>query len=124
MTYRQLLAAQKLILLDCISGSKAYNLNLPKSDTDKKGVFILPKKNFYGFDTPEQLANSSNDEVYFEIKRFIELLTKNNPNILELLNTPKEYILYRHPLMDLIKPSDFLSKLCLDTFAGYAQTQI
>jgi hypothetical protein len=26
--------------------------------------------------------------------------------------------------MDLIKPEDFLSKLCLDTFAGYAQTQI
>ena len=26
--------------------------------------------------------------------------------------------------MDLIKPEDFLSKLCLGTFAGYAQTQI
>jgi hypothetical protein len=124
MTYEQLLRHKNFILLNCISGSKAYNLNLPKSDTDKKGVFILPKKNFYGFDTPEQLANSTNDEVYFEIKRFIELLTKNNPNILELLSTPKECILSKHPLMDLIKPEEFLSKLCLDTFAGYAQTQI
>ncbi len=26
--------------------------------------------------------------------------------------------------MDLIKPEDFLSKLCMDTFAGYAQAQI
>ena len=26
--------------------------------------------------------------------------------------------------MDLIKPEDFLSKLCLNSFAGYAQTQI
>jgi uncharacterized protein len=48
----------------------------------------------------------------------------HNPNILELLSTPKEHVLFRHPLMDLIKPEDFLSKLCLDTFAGYAQTQI
>ncbi|MDB5013941.1 MAG: putative nucleotidyltransferase, partial [Daejeonella sp.] len=63
-------------------------------------------------------------EVYFEIKRFLELLLKNNPNILELLSTPKDCILFKHPLMDLIKPEDFLSKLCLDTFAGYATSQI
>src|SRR6201999_74724 len=48
----------------------------------------------------------------------------NNPNILELLSTPSEHVIYRHPLMDLIQPEDFLSKLCMDTFAGYAKTQI
>jgi hypothetical protein len=62
--------------------------------------------------------------VFFEIGRFIDLLDKNNPNILELLNTPKSCILFHHSLMDLIRPEDFLSKLCLDTFAGYAKTQI
>jgi hypothetical protein len=72
----------------------------------------------------EQLSNSTHDESYFEIRRFIELLAKNNPNILELLSSPEQVVLYRHPLMDLIKPEDFLSKLCLDTFAGYAKTQI
>jgi hypothetical protein len=40
------------------------------------------------------------------------------------LSTPAAHVLFRRPLMDLIKPEDFLSKLCLDTFAGYAQTQI
>lgn len=124
MTYPQLLQQRQFILLDCISGSQAYNLNLPHSDVDKKGIFILPQGELYGFDYQEQVANESNDEVYFEIKRFLELLTKNNPNILELLNTPANCVVYRHPLMDLIKPEDFLSKLCLDTFAGYAQTQI
>jgi len=124
MTYPQLLQQRQFILLDCISGSHAYNLNLPHSDVDKKGIFILPRAELYGFDYQEQVANESNDEVYFEIRRFLELLTKNNPNILELLNTPANCIVYRHPLMDLIKPEDFLSKLCLDTFAGYAQTQI
>jgi hypothetical protein len=124
MTYEQLNQQYELILLDCISGSTAYNLNVAGSDVDKKGVFIMPQKQIYGFEQQEQIANVTNDEVYFEIGRFLELLTKNNPNILELLSTPAAHVLFRHPLMDLIKPEDFLSKLCLDTFAGYAQTQI
>jgi hypothetical protein len=124
MTYDQLKQQKELILLDCISGSTAYNLNVAGSDVDKKGIFIMPQKQLYGFDQQDQIANANNDEVYFEIGRFLELLTKNNPNILELLSTPKEHVLFRHPLLDLIKPEDFLSKLCLDTFAGYAQTQI
>ncbi|MGY4539882.1 hypothetical protein ACVW0P_004323 [Mucilaginibacter sp. UYNi724] len=124
MTYEQLKRKRELILLDCISGSTAYNLNVAGSDVDKKGIFIMPQKQLYGFDRQDQIANATNDEVYFEIGRFLELLTKNNPNILELLSTPNEHVLFRHPLMVLIKPEDFLSKLCLDTFAGYAQTQI
>jgi len=36
-----------LIILECISGSKAYELDTPTSDTDIKGVFILPKEEFY-----------------------------------------------------------------------------
>jgi len=124
MTYKELLQHREFILLDCISGSHAYNLNIEGSDTDKKGVFILPQRELYGFSFQDQLSNETNDEVYFEIKRFLDLLTKNNPNILELLSTPSKFILHWHPLMELIKPADFLSKLCLDTFAGYAQTQI
>ncbi len=124
MTYEQLKQQKELILLDCVSGSMAYNLNVAGSDVDKKGIFTMPRKQLYGFEQQDQIANATNDEVYFEIGRFLELLTKNNPNILELLSTPKEHVLFRHPLMNLIKPEDFLSKLCLDTFAGYAQTQI
>lgn len=112
------------MLLECISGSRAYNLQLPTSDTDIKGVFILPQQELYGMTYTPQVANQSNDEVYFEIKRFLELLEKNNPNILELLSTGADNQLYRHPLMELIKPADFLSRLCLDTFAGFANTQL
>jgi uncharacterized protein len=124
MTFQELRQQKQLILLDCISGSMAYHLNVQGSDIDKKGIFIMPQKQLYGFDQQQQIANETNDEVYFEIGRFLELLTKNNPNILELLSTPKEHVLFRHPLMELIRPEDFLSKLCQDTFAGYAQTQI
>lgn len=118
------LKEQKLILLECISGSRAYGLHTPKSDTDIKGVFAHSQKQFYGLEYIEQVNNESNDEVYYELKRFIDLLSKNNPNILELLATPADCIMYKHDLMDMIKPEMFLSRLCNQTFAGYAQSQI
>jgi len=113
-----------LILLECISGSKAYNLDLPTSDTDIKGVFYLPKEIFYGFHHIQQVSNESNDIVFYEIGRFLELLSKNNPNILELLETPKDKILIKNPIMEKIVTNDFLSKKCKDTFGGYAFTQV
>jgi len=39
---------QNLIILECISGSKAYGLDTPQSDTDIRGVFILPQEDIYG----------------------------------------------------------------------------
>lgn len=113
-----------LLLFECISGSKAYGLNTPQSDTDLKGVFYLPKDQFYGLEYIPQVSNETNDEVYYELGRFVELLCKNNPNLLELLASPDECILYKHPLMDRLSIDMFLSKLCKDTFAGYALTQI
>ncbi|HEV2480059.1 MAG TPA: nucleotidyltransferase domain-containing protein [Puia sp.] len=124
MTFEQLMREPQHLLLKCVSGSRAYNLALPTSDTDLKGVFLLPQKELYGLSYTPQVSNESNDEVFYEAGRFIDLLSKNNPNILELLSTPPDHVLYRHPLMDLIKPEDFLSKLCMDTFAGYARTQV
>lgn len=124
MTFEQLIIQPEHLLLKCISGSRAYNLNVATSDTDIKGIYVLPQKELYGLNYTEQVSNETNDEVYIEIGRFIELLCKNNPNILELLSTPEKAVLFRHPLTELIKAEDFLSKLCFDTFAGYAKTQI
>jgi predicted nucleotidyltransferase len=55
-----------LIILECISGSKTYGLDTPSSDTDIKGVFLLPKKDFYGLEYIPQVSNSTNDIVYYE----------------------------------------------------------
>jgi hypothetical protein len=112
------------LLLNCISGSRAYGLNTATSDTDYKGVFVLSKSAFYGLEYTEQVSNESNDIIYYELKRFIDLLTKNNPNILELLATPADCVIHKDPIMELVKPELFLSKLCKHTFAGYAQSQI
>lgn len=118
------LKKSKSIIFECISGSKAYDLATPNSDTDIRGVFILPKEQFYSLDYVGQINNETNDEAYYELRKFIELCAKNNPNILEMLNIPDERILYKHPLFDEIKKEIFLSKLCKNTFANYAFTQI
>lgn len=112
------------MLLECISGSRAYGLDTPSSDTDIRGLFYMPYEDFYGLNHTTQVANSTNDIVYYELGRYVELLLKNNPNILELLNTPDDCVLYRHPIVAEIRTEDFLSKLCMQSFAGYAQTQI
>ncbi|MBX7226506.1 MAG: nucleotidyltransferase domain-containing protein [Chitinophagales bacterium] len=115
---------KQLIIYECISGSKAYGLDTPTSDTDIKGVFILPQSQLYGRNYIPQIANESNDIVYYELGRFFELLEANNPNILELLSSPPDKILIKHPVMEGISPEIFLSKRCKDTFGGYAMTQV
>ena len=113
-----------LIILECISGSKAYGLDTPTSDTDIKGVFLLPKKDFYSLKYTPQVSNPSNDIVYYELGRFMELLSLNNPNILELLNTPESKVLHKHPYLNDIKAELILSKLCKNTFGKFALSQI
>jgi predicted nucleotidyltransferase len=113
-----------LLIFEVIAGSKSYGLDTATSDTDIKGVFVLPKDMFYGLEYTAQVNNDTNDIVYYELKRFMELLSKNNPNILEMLNVPEKCVLQRYPIMDMLQPEMFLSKLCEQSFANYAFTQI
>lgn len=115
---------KNLLLFEAISGSRAFGLATENSDTDIRGVYYLPKEDFFGLNYIPQISNETNDLTYYEIGRFVELLQKNNPNILEILASPEDCILYKDPLMDLLKTEDFLSKLCKNTFAGYAVSQI
>lgn len=118
------LKQQNLILLDTVSGSKAYSLDTPQSDTDTRGVFILPQGLYFGFDYIEQVSSVRNDHVYYELGKYLKLLAKNNPSSIELLFAPKDTIVYQHPLMTMIKPEPILSRLCRDSFAGYAMGQV
>ncbi|QIW15178.1 nucleotidyltransferase [Pasteurellaceae bacterium RH1A] len=115
---------QNLILFEAISGSRAYGLATPQSDTDIRGVFYLPQADFYGLNYIPQVANETNDIVYYELGRFVELLLQSNPTVLELLSSPPDCIRIKDPIMDLFNPSWFISKACHLSFAGYALGQI
>jgi hypothetical protein len=116
----------KHLLFKCIAGSQAYGIATPQSDTDIKGVFVLPPDQFYSLNEwkPKQINNETHDIVFYELGRFVELLLVNNPGILEMLAIPGDCILFKHPLFDLFQPGLFVSKLCCQTFSGYAFNQV
>jgi predicted nucleotidyltransferase len=123
MTLEQLKKSGNIIF-ECIGGSRAYGLDTPTSDTDIRGVFVLPKSMYYSLDYVDQINDETNDVVYYELQKFIALCAKNNPNILELLNVSDDCILQKNPIFDQIKLEIFLSKQCEKSFANYAFTQI
>lgn len=118
------ISERDLLLLDVVSGSHAYGTQTSQSDIDCRGVFVAPDSFHAGMDSVEQVADERNDEVYFELTRFFQLLEKNNPGALEILYSPQDCIRYKHPAFDLIDPRLFLSKLCEKSFSGYAEMQI
>lgn len=116
--------AQPLFI--AIRGSQAYGTQLPTSDIDYAGVYIQSQSDIYGNRYKEQINDDKNDTVFYEVKRFLELVASNNPTILELLNTPEDCIIYKHPLYDLIleKKDQFITKVCAKSFGGYGIQQI
>ena len=113
-------------LLLVIRGSHAYGTNIETSDTDYAGVFIQSQEDIFGFNYKEQINDDTNDTVIYEIKRFLQLLSSNNPTVLELLNTPEDCIIYKDPIFDLILDNrdKFITKVCAKSFGGYGKMQI
>jgi len=114
------------IIYKVIAGSKAYGLDLPTSDTDIRGIFMLPNEYLLGNIKCEQVNDTTNDIVYYELNRFIHLLKENNPNIIENLFVPSDKILFNSHKMDILynAKEKFLTTKCRNTFGGYSISQI
>lgn len=106
-------------------GSHAYGTNIEGSDEDFKGIYIQSPEDVLNVGYQEQVSVNK-DETYYELRRFIDLCCTGNPTMLELLYTPEDCIIYKHPIFDkLIEHRDkFLSKSCKYSFGGYAYSQI
>ena len=113
-------------LLIVIRGSHAYGTNIETSDTDYSGIFVQSEDDILGNKYIEQINDDKNDTVIYEVRRFLELVSKNNPTVLELLNTPEDCILYKDPNFDIIleNRNKFITKICANSFGGYAKMQI
>jgi len=112
------------VLLKALGGSHAYGLAVETSDEDYRGVFAAQKNTFYKLDFPKEVSDERNDQSYFELSKFSELLVKSNPSVLEFLAYPKANIVEEHPAFSLFKEDNWLCKKCEDSFLGYAYGQI
>lgn len=121
---KKLVNAKPLFIV--VRGSHAYGTNIETSDIDYSGIYVQSTEDILGFNYKEQVNDDKNDIVLYEIRRFLELVRTNNPNILELLNTPEDCILYKDPIFDLIleNKDKLVTKKCSNSFGGYAITQI
>jgi predicted nucleotidyltransferase len=112
------------VIYRCVIGSRAYGLETPESDTDRRGVYVPPAElhwSLYG--VPEQLENEATQEAYWELQKFIVMALKANPNVLECLYSP--LVETATPLArELLSMRDcFLSKIVYQTYNGYVMSQ-
>lgn len=113
------------ILFKGIVGSQSYGLATETSDTDIKFVYLQSNKDILSNKYQPQ-KNVTKDEVGYELRRFLELLSTGNPNVLELLYLPEHCILQTSPEFEEIKKNRhlFLTKKCYNTYSGYAIGQL
>lgn len=135
-------------ILVTLSGSRAYGTNTEESDVDIKGVAIAPIDAYFGIsnnfeqcdDGPKisaftkylspQLAfiaaATKFEGTIFELRKFISLAAENNPNILEVLFSEDENVLFESDIgRELRKNRElFLCARAKYSFSGYAFSQL
>ncbi len=113
------------LIFKALVGSHSYGTAIETSDHDYKGVYVQPDDDVLSFRYKEQYEEGK-DEVYYEVRRFVQLLQSANPTVLELLFTPDDCIITSAPPFAIIRQhrAAFLTKQCFASFGGYAVAQI
>jgi uncharacterized protein len=114
------------LILKVISGSRAYGLDHPGSDTDTRGVCIPPIEYLLGLKTFDQHENETGDHTVFALAKFVRLALQGNPNIIEVLYTdPADILLVNRFGKRLLAAREiFLSRHVGETFSRYAVAQL
>lgn len=112
------------IILEGITGSKAYGLDHKGSDTDIKGIYVAPTRDVLGlYNVRETIDHTEPDWTYHEVGKFIQLAMKGNPTILELLFLDGYLELTPVGKMLVDNRHLFLSKIIYKSYGGYALSQ-
>ena len=110
-----------------IVGSHAYGTANAASDTDVRGVFVVPSREYVRLaPPPKQVSDERNDRTYYSLLRFCELMAEANPTTMEMLYLPPDCILKTTAAFELLaKNRDlFISQRAVDSHLGYAVSQI
>lgn len=115
------------IILEGLTGSMAYGLETENSDSDYKGVYLLPTKKILsiGFDPQHTTVdNVDPDWVYHEVGKFMKLVISGNPTVTELLYLDEYTALTPVGQMLIDNRDAFLStKAINNAYRGYALSQ-
>ena len=114
------------IIYRCQVGSKAFGLANDESDDDVRGIYLPPARLHWSLRRlPEQLEynDGRQDEVYWELDKFLRLALKANPNVLETLWTP--LVIQANDVANELRiiRKAFLSKHVYKTYSGYVLSQ-
>lgn len=109
-----------------LGGSRAYGTNLPESDIDIRGVAVRRKEDILLGNDFENFVDVNTDTTIYSFDKIIDLLTKCNPNTIELLGLDTDDYIYKNEIGELLlKNKDiFLSNRCINTFSEYALQQL
>ena len=136
-------APNNLIYL-CYRGSIAHNTFIPPtepnstSDVDLMGVYILPKEYYIGIsqhktkypttiEIKKEVDGVLLDCVFYEVRHFITMALKSNPNVFCALWVNPQHILLSRHMFDIVinAREHFLSRRCIyKSFTGYADSQL
>lgn len=114
------------IIILTLGGSHAYGMDKEGSDLDVRGIALNQKEEILLGTDFEQVVDFNTDTTIYSFNKMIQLLTSNNPNTIEILGCKPEHYLH---LSDIGKElldnrKMFLSKMCIQSFGGYAQAQM
>lgn len=115
------------IVLLVVAGSHAYGLNTEESDLDIRGISVGTLDSILGLESFDVFEDKKTDTVIYSMKRFVELAMKGAPNVLEILFSNPENILYcdeKIGKMLLDNRDMFLSKRVYYSFRGYAKNAL
>ena len=114
------------IIMEAVVGSQSFGLATETSDIDCRGVFVLPLEYRLAYDAIDQIADDHNNEVYWEVAKFIQLFTNGNPSSLEFLFSPDSCIRIGKEYFEFFRnqPVNYLNMRCRDTFVKYARGQL
>lgn len=119
-----------LILFDCVTGSRAYNLERPDSDYDHRRVITpLDLSYFFGLNTFEVgnvVTTKEEDSTDYSLRKFLSLIVNCNTVMLEMLFSPVRCHTQVHPLFReyfIDVKHEFLSKKIYESISNYAMAE-
>lgn len=117
-------------VLQAITGSRAYGLHHQDSDTDRMGIFVAPTtgvSGLYWSSSDESWSDAGpegDDNTNHEIGKFLRLVLKSNPTLIELLFMNEYEILddIGQGMID-IRHKMLYEKGIRSAYLGYARAQ-